>query len=469
MTIEQLLFSLSKALQEAYSPGTRADPISVDSDGDIDMGDEPTFNGDEEEDDSESEFSNCYGEELSDDGFEHGSSKVDAKTAALINGRIRQDLQMVKQAGFKVGIITGMIAGNSSNLLCISIRASKLGLSDEALQAWDLKQEQYLVLLIRYGLGYKSFDFVMANGVTKASNGIDFRVGLSNRYKPTTAEALAAFSEVKRRETSRAELDPDGEVLQAPEKSESSGFASLFISSSLNEFMNTQFIPMMKYREKLGVSWDGAKLVYNQQQNSGSGNYPQDFPAEYFEKDTPKDKVLPEIALADHLHGTPSERSFPLISMQFLMRYFIRCPEFCLICHDKTTETFEALKPYVCSKSLCLFQYMQLGFGPSIEHEIITQPYVVDLLISFCYAAAKGRRIRSYPLGQFILVPPQSLADERRFNTLPEYGYPGATAPVQPETVQISRVHDVKFDAARREVIFDSPDVDRSVVNVHDW
>lgn len=85
--------------------------------------------------------------------------------------------------------------------------------------------------------------------------------------------------------------------------------------------------------------------------------------------------------------------SFPLVAIQFCLRYLTRCTEFCLVCHDKIKEEFEALKPYVCDKPLCLFQYMTLGFGPSIEHEILTQPYVVDLLVSFCYAAAKVRRI----------------------------------------------------------------------------
>ena len=55
-------------------------------------------------------------------------------------------------------------------------------------------------------------------------------------------------------------------------------------------------------------------------------------------------------------------------------------------------EEFEALKPYVCSKPLCLYQYMSLGFGPSVEHEIATQPYVVDLLVSFAYTSAYVRQ-----------------------------------------------------------------------------
>lgn len=49
---------------------------------------------------------------------------------------------------------------------------------------------------------------------------------------------------------------------------------------------------------------------------------------------------------------------------------------------------------------------MSLGFGPSVEHEILTQPYVVDLLVSFCYTAALCRRLREYPTGMSLHVPP---------------------------------------------------------------
>lgn len=88
------------------------------------------------------------------------------------------------------------------------------------------------------------------------------------------------------------------------------------------------------------------------------------------------------------------------------MRYLLRCTEFCLVCHNKIEGGFEALKPYVCDNPLCLYQYMGLGFGPSVEHEILTQPYVVDLLVSFCYTAALNRRLREYPTGMSLHVPP---------------------------------------------------------------
>lgn len=48
---------------------------------------------------------------------------------------------------------------------------------------------------------------------------------------------------------------------------------------------------------------------------------------------------------------------------------------------------------------------MSLGFGPSLEHEIVTSTDVVDLLISFCHSSAYGRRLRDLPTGMALSVP----------------------------------------------------------------
>ena len=110
---------------------------------------------------------------------------------------------------------------------------------------------------------------------------------------------------------------------------------------------------------------------------------------------------FPSIATRDSLGNSnfATKSSFPLIAMQFTLRHLVRCTEFCLVCHTKISSNFETLKPYVCSNPLCLYQYMALGFGPSIEYEIMSQPTVVDLLISFCYASAKERGLNDFPTG----------------------------------------------------------------------
>ncbi|KAJ6441786.1 ubiquitin-conjugating enzyme E2 Q2 [Purpureocillium lavendulum] len=68
-------------------------------------------------------------------------------------------------------------------------------------------------------------------------------------------------------------------------------------------------------------------------------------------------------------------------------------------------DEISSLKPYVCEKPLCLYQYMSLGFGPSIEHEIINNPLVVDLLVSFLFAAITYNKIREFPSALAVKVP----------------------------------------------------------------
>lgn len=91
------------------------------------------------------------------------------------------------------------------------------------------------------------------------------------------------------------------------------------------------------------------------------------------------------------------------------------------------------------------------GFGPSIEYAILTQPYVVDLLISFCYAGAINRKIREYPIGMSLLVP--SVPDMVPAST--PYAY-SAQPLTQSKTVdRLAESYNVKYDQNLKEVVFD--------------
>lgn len=101
---------------------------------------------------------------------------------------------------------------------------------------------------------------------------------------------------------------------------------------------------------------------------------------------------------------------------------------------------------------------MSLGFGPSIEHEILTQPHVVDLLISFCYAAAKSLRIREYPIGMSLSVPllrcvsnPVDPLYQYMPYSAPE---PSPTFPLQVTTLEGSKESlKGKYDSVRQEFV----------------
>lgn len=372
LTVPHLLKTISQSLRQYLACESSNDPMIIDS---------------EASDSDVHDYESDYEQDFPDFGSDHGDGEgdqprkifnLDSDTAARINRRIKEDLRAVRFAGFKIGILKGMRAEWVNSFLSISIRVRKLGLSEEVIQAWDLLPNQYIILLIRYTDGYKDFE-TMINELAQNHNMI-FRIGIGNRYKPTFDEALAAFTDI-------TETYLDQKTAAIPD-TPTAGFSSMFISSSLNDFTNSQFFLLLKIRYSIPVDWEGAKLFLNDKQ-SRLDNDTADLSSKYVAEVHKPRASLPNIVTSDHLSESQTQQiSLPLVATQFIFRYLTRCTEFCLVCHDRIKEEFEALKPYVCDKPLCLYQYMSLGFGPSVEHEILTQTYVVDLLVSFCYASA---------------------------------------------------------------------------------
>lgn len=391
------------------------------------------------------------------------STKVtlDPSILRAIQGRIRQDVTRAKLAGFRVGILAGMKAESADSILSLSIKVAHLGLSEQAIEAWDLEPNQYIVLLIHYAGPYVTFQKVMDTGVRQLQ--IEFRLGVSNYYKPCLSDAVAAFS------TSR--LQASDILASTPALGENSTetedhkFHALFISSPMNQLINDRFLSLLKIRKNDGLGWEGAKHVYNQHQSRASMSSKEPNDNAIHEDITTRD--LPPLAIIDHLEELEDENySLPLIAMQFSLRYLIRCTEFCLVCHRKTDDSFEALKPYVCSNPLCLYQYMALGFGPSIEHSVATQPYVVDLLVSFAYASAHNKSMRKYPIGMGLVVPqpvPNTVV------VAAATGAPSSNPPPKEPPNGESKVgiHEVDFILAQKEVVMDADD--HCDVRVGDW
>ncbi|KAI0970763.1 hypothetical protein F4678DRAFT_472786 [Xylaria arbuscula] len=349
-------------------------------------------------DDSDTDVPFDYGDEDDLGTYDrfHDTGLTSISNAAL--QRIRQDFRVARNAGFRVGKICGIDHLSEQNIMAMSIKASKLCLSKETHTAWKLSPSDYLVLLIKYSEEHASFEDVMEKPAKQCP--LEFRLRRCSRYRPTLAQAIAAFS-----------LPRKGGPGHLTQTSADEKFLSFGIGGSIDLLLESDFIIMMKLRKKFNVSWDDAKKMQAQAQLNMPPIWDNSSSMEVPTGDTSSSSIidtsLPPIITEDHLSGR-GPISLPLVAMQFSLRYLVKCTDYCMICRQKTPGNFEALKPYVCGNPLCLFQYMNLGLGPSIDQEIVDQEYVVDLLISFCYASLYYRskpQLREFPSGLSLQVP----------------------------------------------------------------
>lgn len=415
-TIVDALTEISTCLYQAVTSGGPSNPILLaTSDIEEDDSGDP---GDEE--DNEDEVEDWF-DDNEDEAFGLAESKNSAPVtigrasiahlAPEDRTKVKNDLREAKQAGFKIGVIGDL---NTSGIICISIRVAKLGISEEVLQAWGLDANQYFVLLIRCQNGYRSLQSLKEE--SSLSGSTEIRVGLCYSYKPNPESAFDTFNDMPQSQTREFQAS------QPADRRTVSDMQALFIGRPLNELFHDRFARIVKFREVYSLSWAGAEqLVHDTQGAITDTNQMHKYDAMC---DNEVLRALPPLVLADAIaeRGLFTKNcSLPLVAMQFGLRHFVRCTDFCLVCHCSSGSTFEALKPYVCSNPLCLYQYMALGIGPSIEWEIVSQPYVVDLLISFCYVQAQAGRLEDFPVGIDIKVP--ILPQFNRVHTAPS-AYP---------------------------------------------
>lgn len=392
-TILQSVLGLSSALDRTLNRTDSEGDTNMDASTDYDEDDDDCFDDsilDDYKDDDELFGLSCK-PTTTDPGVGHPIPPGALK-------KFKQDLGQARDAGAKVGILSGVIRPKSTQMVSLSIRASKLGIPCETLEAWDLEPSEFVVLLICISDPYPSAEEISARSASFFHD-VHFRLGRCRRYKPTLASATKAFNidtqHIAATETAESAEPCDGD------------FNRLFISESLEQFMNEKFVSLFKLRLEGCSTWDEAHIRLQ----SLSVAYPggvlaspgratgskEDRKSEGMSKGKGKEAAAdstvinpdsaPDILLRDSFALPVQAMSTPLVAMQFAIHHFVRCTEYCLRCHRKLDKGFEALKPFVCQDPLCLFQHITMGLGPSIEHEIVTQPYVVDLLVSLCYSS----------------------------------------------------------------------------------
>lgn len=465
-SIEQLLELTSRKLE------------STDDDGDQQMLDSQDV-GLPQEDSDEDELDDFFPDDdeiqkpfsaLSNFPSAEGHTQPSSKFCS----RIRDDLRSAKAAGFKVGHLGALLEGRGC-YVSISCRIAKLGISEEAMQAWQVQPQEYLVAIFAYPNGYKSMADLEGYDVATARRHFGIKIGISTTYKPTLQEAVQAFTklskehEVKREKEFEQEKDGESQSQGVPVHK---GLRNSFISRPLHDLLENRFPQLLKFRYN-GMTWNGAEEFYH---DSLGSHKPSDLGlADKYMSAEATSTAYPSIVTADHIADSwlGGEHSLPLIGMQFVLRHFVRCTEFCLICFRKMPDDLQAIKPYVCEQPLCLYQYMSLGFGPSIEHEILSQPKVVDLLISFCHLSAMSGKLNDFPTGLSLMVPPTSAyeSDYLGAQVFSYNGYPSSKSQAQTQASTMAvevKPGTLKFNASTREIMFDSPEA-KCPFKTGDW
>ncbi|KAF4500938.1 hypothetical protein FAGAP_2861 [Fusarium agapanthi] len=291
--------------------------------------------------------------------------------------RLKRHLREAKQEGFCISIPPEEIRLSSFGIFSLSIRVGKLGIPEEALEAWGIEPTEYIVMVCKLPSTYPhALDF---QRLPPDQTRMNFKLG---------AEEPVML------------VDRDEESTDS--------FIPLYMSLSLDALLNRFFPTLLRLRRSEGISWDEAReLEYNLSLGHHSRDmldHAKDMIA-CQDRESSDESFESEFLRHDYLSSNADELNIVLIAMQFGLQRLIKCTKYCLVCHRRAKGGFEAVKPFVCENELCLYQYLSLGFGQSIEHEIIDNPYVVDLLVSFFYAAVTRSRLREFPRGLGLKCP----------------------------------------------------------------
>lgn len=250
LPLSRLLESIAVSLNRAVTQKSQKSGKIIFIDVDESMEEEEEEEEDEADDDSIGGWSDDGAARLNTD---HEDSQINDELNDYdrpeILPNLRHDLREAKAAGFRVGVL-GDIKGGIDCYISLSIRISKLGLSDEATSAWKLTKNRYFILLIHYNHYYKSLAELLRHSY-HAKQSIQFRVGTSKHYKPTLVEAIGAFSKIQ---PTQGEGAVDESVKVTDE-----GFKTIFIARPLNELLNSRLVDLVTQRVKHKLSWDGSE------------------------------------------------------------------------------------------------------------------------------------------------------------------------------------------------------------------
>ncbi|RDA91682.1 hypothetical protein CP533_2331 [Ophiocordyceps camponoti-saundersi (nom. inval.)] len=327
-----------------------------------------------------------------DFGFELSPSRISPHVSQAATQLLKKSLQKARSAGLRIGILPP-VPSQMPHAITLSIQVKQLGLSDDAQEAWDLEPDEYLVLVCRPVKGYPSLSTYLDLPLEQKS--IQFRFG-------KCATAQPSFSTVRK---AMWDYTIDGNDKRVKCKFQDQGACLLpnHMSASINRLLNCHLHVLLSLRRRHRISWTSAQemmLDTNLDPRREGAVVPRKM------NDGPLiSRQAPVSLQCDDSFDSDDEVSIPLVAMQLALRHLVRCTDFCTVCYGKLAGSAGSLKPYACGHRLCLYQHLSLGFGASLEHQIVHHPYVVDLLLCFFYAAVYHKRLRDFPAGLALSAP----------------------------------------------------------------
>lgn len=303
--------------------------------------------------------------------------------------RLKRHLRDAKREGFCISVPFTKKVDNLSGIFSLSIRVSKLAIPEEALEAWDLRSSEYVVMLIKLPMGYPSATEFMR--LPSDQSVVQFRFGKCASPKPSYHTMRRMFEPNHNMESQHPPHEDSSR--------DSDHFLPLYMSASLNSLLNQEFPSLLRLRRSDNFSWDQAQAFkFDLSRGSHFRDTSSSIKNSTDDQDSSTDWFNLEFLRRDYVSAGEDLNIF-LVAMQFGLQRLIKCTKYCMVCHQRMDGGFEAVKPFVCGNLLCLYQYLSLGFGQSIEHDIVNNPAVVDLLISFFYCAVFNNRLREFPQG----------------------------------------------------------------------
>ncbi|KAM3524033.1 hypothetical protein NHJ13051_004746 [Beauveria bassiana] len=380
-SIEEAVRAISEAITSIIDK--RSDCVSNNSES-------PSWDcGSEYEELDSVEISSTDGDRpLAPDQYDHDTQPLDAQKLASLRSALRK----AQNSGITVGIYPET-RSNLPQIISLSAPAACLGVAAGILEAWGLKETDNLILLIKFGTLYP--DIAEICNLPSRQTVLQFRFGKCLGEKPSLASVQSAY-----RDPNSSKKD---EIKVGVDNNASFPFELTNMSTVIDSLLNSSFSSLLGARRRYKLSWPSAQLLVSKLELQDAVHMPSaediNIEAPAMQTDSPSWQSLNGPLSQDGALDDSESFSLPLVAMQFALHRLANCTRYCMVCNACLNRSYAALKPYVCSRSLCMFQYLSLGLGSSIEYEIINAPCVVDMLICFLYAALTHHTTRELPDG----------------------------------------------------------------------